>query len=195
VLLNELGEGKLADFGVSGQLADTMAKKHTVIGTPFWMAPEVIQEVGYNNRADIWSLGITCIEMAEGKPPYSNVHPMRAIFMIPSRPPPTLTEPAKWSASFNEFVTVCLTKDPKARPSATELLEHPFVKDVESSEPLVGLIKEATKIIAEVGRDKALGLEAEPEHQQQQSPSEPRKVKEEADTDDDDDDDSKVTAT
>jgi len=107
ILLNGKGESKLADFGVSGQLSDTMAKRQTVIGTPFWMAPEVIQEVGYDVRADIWSLGITVIEIAEGKPPYSNIHPMRAIFMIPSRPPPKFTDPDKWSKDMNDFLSKC----------------------------------------------------------------------------------------
>ena len=104
ILLNNEGHAKLADFGVAGQLTDTMAKRNTVIGTPFWMAPEVIQEIGYDCVADIWSLGITALEMGEGKPPYGDIHPMRAIFMIPTKPPPTFRDASKWSPKFTEFV-------------------------------------------------------------------------------------------
>lgn len=130
ILLNTEGDAKLADFGVSGQLSDTMAKRHTVIGSPFWMAPETIQELGYDQKADIWSLGITAIELAEGNPPYHNMHPMRIIFLIPSRPPPTLTKPSQWSPEFNDFVGKCLTKDPDARPSSSDLLKHPFINKI-----------------------------------------------------------------
>jgi len=160
ILLNDAGEGKLADFGVSGQIRDTMSRRNTVIGTPFWMAPEVIQEIGYDFKADIWSLGITLIEMAEQRPPYSNIHPMRAIFMIPSRPPPTLTEPDKWSADFNDIVRLCVTKDPSKRPTAAELLNHPFIKNAKSVDLLRELIDEANEVIQEVGsREAAMGLE------------------------------------
>jgi len=158
ILLNDKGESKLADFGVSGQLSDTMAKRQTVIGTPFWMAPEVIQEVGYDVKADLWSLGITMIEMAEGKPPYSNIHPMRAIFMIPSRPPPKLTDPDKWSKDMNDFVAKCLTKNPEQRPPATELLKHPFVNKGKTGELLMGLIQQSAEIIAKIGREEAMGM-------------------------------------
>jgi len=158
ILLNDKGEGKLADFGVSGQLSDTMAKRNTVIGTPFWMAPEVIQEVGYDVKADIWSLGITAIEMGEGKPPYSNIHPMRAIFMIPSRPPPKLTEPDSWSADFNDFVAKCLTKNPEQRPSASEIIKHAFITKAKTSVVVQPLIDEANEIIKKLGREEAMGL-------------------------------------
>lgn len=158
ILLNSKGESKLADFGVSGQLSDTMAKRQTVIGTPFWMAPEVIQEVGYDVKADLWSLGITAIEMAEGKPPYSNIHPMRAIFMIPSRPPPRLTEPDKWSKEFNDFVALALTKNPEQRPNATELLKHPFIQKAKTTSVLSPIIEEAAEIIARIGREEAMGM-------------------------------------
>ncbi|KAJ3074580.1 Serine/threonine-protein kinase 4 [Podochytrium sp. JEL0797] len=128
ILLNMKGEAKLADFGVSGQLSDATMKRQTVIGTPFWMAPEVIQEVGYGTAADIWSLGITCIEMADGRPPYYDIHPMRAIFMIPTKPPPKLEEEERYSKVFRSFVQRCLTKDQKSRPTAEELLNDPFIR-------------------------------------------------------------------
>lgn len=158
ILLNEKGEGKLADFGVSGQLSDNMAKRQTVIGTPFWMAPEVIQEVGYDVKADIWSLGITAIEMAEGKPPYANIHPMRAIFMIPSKPPPKLSEPDRFSKEFNDFIGKCLTKNPEQRPTAADLLKHNFVANAKGVDVLKPLIKEAMDLIAQLGREEAMGM-------------------------------------
>uniref|UniRef100_A0A1A8G4Q4 non-specific serine/threonine protein kinase n=1 Tax=Nothobranchius korthausae TaxID=1143690 RepID=A0A1A8G4Q4_9TELE len=146
ILLNTEGQAKLADFGVAGQLTDTMAKRNTVIGTPFWMAPEVIQEIGYNCVADIWSLGITGIEMAEGKPPYADIHPMRAIFMIPTNPPPTFRSPDLWSANFQDFVSQCLVKNPENRATATQLLQHPFIKSAKPNSILRALIQDAIEI-------------------------------------------------
>lgn len=146
ILLNSEGHAKLADFGVAGQLTDTMAKRNTVIGTPFWMAPEVIQEIGYDCVADIWSLGITALEMAEGKPPYGDIHPMRAIFMIPTKPPPSFREPDKWSAEFIDFVSVCLVKNPEERATATDLLSHVFVGNAKAPNILSTMIQEAHEI-------------------------------------------------
>jgi len=138
-----------------------MAKRQTVIGTPFWMAPEVIQEVGYDVKADLWSLGITCIEMAEGKPPYSNIHPMRAIFMIPSRPPPKLTEPDNWTKDFNDFIAKCLTKNPEQRPVASELLKHPFVTKAKNGSVLSPLLLESAETINRLGREEAMGMQSD----------------------------------
>lgn len=161
ILLNNEGHAKLADFGVSGQLSDQMAKRQTVIGTPYWMAPEVIKEVGYDVKADIWSLGITCIEMAEGNPPHHNIHPMSAIFLIPSKPAPTLQDPSKWSKDFIDFLSRCLNKDPEARASAEELLKHPFVTKLKRPNALADLVDEALVAISLAGgRESALGLDS-----------------------------------
>ncbi|PIO70171.1 kinase domain protein, partial [Teladorsagia circumcincta] len=146
ILLNTEGQAKLADFGVAGQLTDTMAKRNTVIGTPFWMAPEVIEEIGYDTKADIWSLGITAIEMAEGRPPYADIHPMRAIFMIPTKPPPTFKKPDEWSDEFNDFIKQCLVKKPDDRKTASQLVEHSFIANAPGPEVLQAIIRDASEI-------------------------------------------------
>ncbi|XP_042896675.1 serine/threonine-protein kinase 3 [Parasteatoda tepidariorum] len=146
ILLNSEGHAKLADFGVAGQLTDTMAKRNTVIGTPFWMAPEVIQEIGYDCVADIWSLGITALEMAEGKPPYGDIHPMRAIFMIPGKPPPSFRDLDRWSSEFIDFVSRCLVKNPEERATAEELLQHGYIKNAKPVTILQQIIAEAKEI-------------------------------------------------
>ncbi|XP_053677646.1 serine/threonine-protein kinase 3 [Anopheles nili] len=146
ILLNSEGHAKLADFGVAGQLTDTMAKRNTVIGTPFWMAPEVIEEIGYDCVADIWSLGITALEMAEGKPPYGDIHPMRAIFMIPTKPPPSFRDPDIWTSEFIDFVSLCLVKNPEERATATDLLAHEFIRNAKPCSILSQMIAEAKEI-------------------------------------------------
>lgn len=140
ILLNDDGIVKLADFGVVGVLNDANAKRCTVIGTPYWMAPEVIEEVGHDSKADIWSLGITCIEMAQGFPPLYNLHPMRAIFKIPNSPPPTLAFPKDFSDEFNDFISKCLVKNPDKRNNAKELLDHPWIKKINRTAAIVSLL-------------------------------------------------------
>jgi serine/threonine protein kinase len=128
VLLTEDAHVKLADFGVSAELTNTLNKRKTVVGSPFWMAPEVIRESHYDGRADVWSLGITVIEMAEGTPPHSNLNPLRAIFVIPNKPAPTLADPDNWSPEMLDFVRCCCQKDPNQRYDSAQLSTHPFVK-------------------------------------------------------------------
>ncbi|XP_071534803.1 myosin-IIIb-like isoform X6 [Panulirus ornatus] len=135
ILLTDQGNIKLVDFGVSSHLASTWGRRNTSVGTPYWMAPEVIAceqqlDYSYDVRCDVWSLGITAIELADGEPPLSDIHPMRALFQIPRNPPPTVDRPVEWSSEFNDFIGECLIKDFEQRAGAKELLQHPFIKAV-----------------------------------------------------------------
>ncbi|XP_041482923.1 TRAF2 and NCK-interacting protein kinase-like isoform X2 [Lytechinus variegatus] len=134
VLLTEDAEVKLVDFGVSAQLDKTIGRRNTFIGTPYWMAPEVIAcdenpDATYDNKSDLWSLGITALEMAEGQPPLCDMHPMRALFLIPRNPRPKLKS-KKWNKKFMDFVDKCLIKNYQQRPDTNQLLKHSFIKDL-----------------------------------------------------------------
>uniref|UniRef100_A0AAX7UJD4 Mitogen-activated protein kinase kinase kinase kinase n=1 Tax=Astatotilapia calliptera TaxID=8154 RepID=A0AAX7UJD4_ASTCA len=132
ILLTDNGYVKLADFGVSAQITATLAKRKSFIGTPYWMAPEVAaveRKGGYNQLCDIWAVGITAIELAELQPPMFDLHPMRALFLMTKSnfQPPKLKDKMKWTNNFHHFVKLALTKNPKKRPTAEKLLQHPFV--------------------------------------------------------------------
>ncbi|XP_051775103.1 mitogen-activated protein kinase kinase kinase kinase 3 isoform X7 [Erpetoichthys calabaricus] len=132
ILLTDNGYVKLADFGVSAQITATLAKRKSFIGTPYWMAPEVAaveRKGGYNQLCDIWAVGITAIELAELQPPMFDLHPMRALFLMTKSnfQPPKLKDKVKWTNNFHHFVKMALTKNPKKRPTAEKLLQHPFV--------------------------------------------------------------------
>ncbi|KAG2378734.1 hypothetical protein C9374_007882 [Naegleria lovaniensis] len=146
ILIGENGEVKLADFGVvgvlstSGTMDETIQKRYSFVGTPFWMAPEVIKHEGADQKADIWSLGITAIEMAKGEPPYAHVPINTAFFLIQKNEPPTLEE-SKFSKAFKEFVMLCLQKNPQDRLSASDLLKHKFIRTAKKNTILVDLIQ------------------------------------------------------
>ncbi|XP_068626497.1 myosin-IIIb-like isoform X2 [Battus philenor] len=157
ILLTENAEVKLVDFGVSSHLAATAARRNTSVGTPYWMAPEVIAceqqlDQSYDCRCDVWSVGITAIELAEGEPPLSGLHPMRALFQIPRNPPPSLTHPELFSSQLSGFISECLIKDMSQRPFARELLEHPLLIAVNTFEDKI-----RKELQAEIKRQRADG--------------------------------------
>ncbi|XP_028046513.1 myosin-IIIb isoform X2 [Monomorium pharaonis] len=157
ILLTEEARVKLVDFGVSSHLAATLARKNTSVGTPYWMAPEVIAceqqlDSSYDSRCDVWSIGITAIELAEGDPPLSELHPMRALFQIPRNPPPSLKNPDSYSSELTDFIAECLVKDLEHRPFASELRGHPLLTKME---PIVGKIRQQLR--EEIRRQRTEG--------------------------------------
>jgi serine/threonine-protein kinase 24/25/MST4 len=140
VLFTDQGRVKLADFGVAAQLTNIKSQRMTFVGTPFWMAPEVIQEAGYDFRADVWSLGITAMELALRDPPHAGLHPMKVLFKIPQHPAPRL-EGDEYSKDFKDFIAQCLIKDPDRRATAKELLKHKFIQRAGKVEALRELVE------------------------------------------------------
>ncbi len=160
VLLGMDGRVKLADFGVAAQLVGLKSVRNTFVGTPFWMAPEVIQQEGHDAKADVWSLGITAMELAHGEPPHANVHPMKVLFLIPKQSAPRL-EGSQWSKDFKDFVACCLTKDVDRRKTAKELLGHRFIRSAGKMEGLQELIVRKQDWEASKGGDRNLKYYAE----------------------------------
>eukprot|EP01125_Pyxidicula_operculata_P016769 TRINITY_DN57_c0_g1_i1.p1 TRINITY_DN57_c0_g1~~TRINITY_DN57_c0_g1_i1.p1 ORF type:complete len:920 (-),score=290.32 TRINITY_DN57_c0_g1_i1:464-3223(-) len=154
ILLNSKGEIKLADFGFSCQLTKEKAKRTSVIGTPYWMPPEIIGGQEYGTKVDIWSLGIMVMEMTEGEPPYMDFPPLRALFLISTKGIPPLKEEEKWSDELVEFLGMCLTIEPEKRLSADQLLAHPFCTSACGVDGILELIKQAEQIREERGSDE-----------------------------------------
>lgn len=153
VLITIAGDIKLADFGYCVQLTEVADKRNSVVGTPYWMAPELIKGMDYGTSVDIWSLGIAAIEMAEGDPPYLEFPPLRALFLIATHGPPSLKEPEKWSDTFKNFLSCCLELDPQKRATAQELLDHPFLKLACPRRNLTPLILKAKEVAAQLSSD------------------------------------------
>jgi len=145
VLLKRDGEVRLADFGYTKQLSSSAECRKSIVGTPYWMAPELIRSSPYSFAVDIWSLGIMCRELAEGEPPYVQVPPLKALLLIVTDGIPEISEPENRSPEFLDFLDKCLAKDPAQRPTAVALLEHPFIRkacDIKYIPPLIELAQQ-----------------------------------------------------
>lgn len=149
VLLTAEGEVKLADFGYAAQLGNSNEFRKSIVGTPYWMSPELIKATPYSFSVDIWSLGILCRELAEGEPPYVDIPPMKALYFIMSQGIPPISNKETRTSNFLDFLDSCLQPDPKTRPSATELLQHPFIKTACEVKYIPPLLSLAQQIAAE----------------------------------------------
>jgi len=143
ILLSDRGEVKLADFGYAAQLTKSGVKRNTVVGTPYWMAPELIRGHDYGTKVDIWSLGIMLMEMAEGEPPYMDYPPLRALFLITTKGIPPLKDQNKWSREFHDFLQKCLDVKVQTRPEAADLLRHPFLQKACTADVFAPVIQAA----------------------------------------------------
>ncbi|KAG5358039.1 Serine/threonine-protein kinase svkA [Yarrowia sp. B02] len=167
ILLTTEGEVKLADFGVSGQMALSIKKMKSFVGTPYWMAPEVISKAGYDHKADIWSLGITALELADGSPPLSGLSPMKALAVIPDRECPSLPPGNQFTDFFRDFIGACMCKDPDTRPTASQLLTLKFVRTTKRPSILVPLIQQHHKFVRKLKPAQKRILHAPPYKEEQ----------------------------
>ncbi|RLN87412.1 hypothetical protein BBJ28_00001565 [Nothophytophthora sp. Chile5] len=174
ILLTASGQVKIADFGVSAQLRDTLSRRGSFVGTPYWMSPELIQDSDYDSKADIWSLGITAIELADQKPPLFDEHPMRVLIQIPRNPPPQVAHPEKWSSAFLDFLRFCLRKDPAERPTALECMQHEFIcREQHIERVFASGEQEEAAVVAETAPAPALNHEDEADSRGGDGPSAP----------------------
>jgi len=170
ILLDENGTAKLADFGVSRQMTNTWTKTMSMVGTPLWMAPEVAKMQSYSFNADIWSMGITAMELAEFYPPYADVSPIRAMILITRNPPPKLNGP--FSEEFNDFIAQCLKKDPESRPDAVTLIRHPFItKSRDGCDALKALLRDFSSRAKKIDRSPSKSKRVPPRSPPPQAPA------------------------